>query len=266
MELLVVIGIMAVLLAASVGVYKGTIEKGEMAQELAAGKTLGSAYLNYAADNDGQLMVGFQKAASPVSLPDGSTVSGEAAARYIWRLAPYFDFNMNGLFYGKDRGRAGQISEESSSGYGESLSLFGMNAFYVGGYYENATTPMLPLGEIATRLGQVERPSSLLVFATARNSQGKGNFLVKAPRTQALPPGFPVPAQPDWPPNGSSDSTGHVDFRYDEKAICVFLDGSVRLHHLAELNDMRMWSKNAAQQDNPNYAPTMENGGGGGRR
>jgi len=46
-----------------------------------------------------------------------------------------------------------------------------------------------------------------------------------------------------------------VDGRFDGKAVCVFLDGSVRVLSIDELRDMRFWSRNAALENNPNYQP-----------
>jgi prepilin-type processing-associated H-X9-DG protein len=46
---------------------------------------------------------------------------------------------------------------------------------------------------------------------------------------------------------------GNVDFRYNGTAVCAFLDGSVRMCSVKELNDMRLWSPNAAEQDNATY-------------
>jgi prepilin-type processing-associated H-X9-DG protein len=48
---------------------------------------------------------------------------------------------------------------------------------------------------------------------------------------------------------------GHVHGRYDGKAVCAFLDGSVRILSIEELRDMRLWSRKAALENNPNYQP-----------
>jgi prepilin-type processing-associated H-X9-DG protein len=41
--------------------------------------------------------------------------------------------------------------------------------------------------------------------------------------------------------------------RHDSKAVVAFLDGSVRKMGINELRDMRLWSRNAAIADDPNY-------------
>jgi prepilin-type processing-associated H-X9-DG protein len=46
-----------------------------------------------------------------------------------------------------------------------------------------------------------------------------------------------------------------VDGRFDGKAVCAFLDGSVRVLSIDDLRDMRLWSKNAAINNDPNYRP-----------
>ncbi len=265
MELLVVIGVIAILAGLTGGVYKNALNSAAMAQDLAAGKTLGAAYQAYAAENNGSLMVGYLKGAPAVALPNGSQIAGEAVNRYVWRLAPYFDFRTDGVIYGKARQTAAQESSQAGEqGYGQSLSTsFGMNAFYVGGYYEEASKPSIPAGDIATRVAQVKKPSSLLVFATAKSETSSGYFLVKAPRFVPRAPGSSDLSQADWPKNGTAASTGFVDARYSKKALCVFLDGSIRSYTTAELEDMRLWSINAAENDNAGYAPTLEGGSGG---
>lgn len=263
-EMLVAIGVIAILAGLSGGIWKAVVDKGAMAQDLAAGRTLISAYQAYASENNGDLMIGYLKGAAPVPLPDGSQISGEPANRYVWRLSPYFDYAVNGVLYGKSRKRAEEESASAGSkGYGQSISVaYGINAYYVGGFVENGQSS-IPAGDVATKLVQVSKPSSLLVFATARSSQGPGHYIVKAPRSVPRAAGTAPLAQPDWPQNGSADSTGNVDFRNGNKALCAFLDGSVRSYDAVAIIDMRLWSKNAAENDNANYAPTLEGGSGG---
>jgi prepilin-type N-terminal cleavage/methylation domain-containing protein len=263
-ELLVTIGIIAVLASLAGGVWQMAVEKGAMAQDVAAGKTLIAAYQSYAAENGGQLMVGYLKGAAPVPLPDGSQISGEPANRYVWRLSPYFDYDINGVLYGKSRARAEKETTDAGlKGYGQSISVaYGINAYYVGGFVENGQTS-IPNGDVATSLAQVSKPSSLLVFATAHSSDGPGHYIVKAPRSVPRAPGTPPLAQSDWPQNGTPEATGNVDFRNSNKALCAFLDGSLRSYDVTSLNDMRLWSISAARDDNPSYAPSMEGGSGG---
>lgn len=264
-ELLVAIGIIAVLAGLTGGIYKSALSHAAMAQDMAAGKTLVAAYQAYAAENNGDLMIGYQKGAAPVALPSGSQVGGEAASRYVWRLAPYFDFRTDGVIYGKARQNAARESAEAGeNGYGQSLSTsFGINAFYVGGYYEEPGKASVPIGDIASRISQVKKPSSLLVFATAKSDEGPGYFLVKAPRFVPRAPGGAGLSQSDWPQNGTAASTGFVDARYNQKALCAFLDGSIRPYKTSELEDMRLWSIKAAEDNNSGYAPVLEGGSGG---
>jgi len=271
-EILAVTTIGIVLMSMGVGAYQKLLKRGDLSQELAAGKTLGAAYQLYAAENNGQLMPGYDKTAAPIELPDGSQISGPAAARYLWRLAPYFEYNTDGIMYGKARQHAEEGTEQSGeAGYGESLPPYGINAYFVGGYYEDGAWALAPSGspgpgnETASSVGQVEKPSSLLVFATAKNDDSIGNHYVMAPRHVARNAGAAALPQVDWPSNNTAASSGNVDFRYDNKAICVFFDGSVRTQTAEELKDMRLWSKNAAVENNKDYAPTKQTTGGGGR-
>lgn len=270
-EILAVTTIGIVLMGMAVGAFQKFLKKGDMAQELAAGRTLGAAYTLYASENGGRLLPGYDKTAGPIDLPDGGHIAGAAAARYVWRLAPYFDFNTDGIMYGKARKHAEETTEQSGEvGYGESLPPYGINAFFVGGYYDDGAWALAPTGssmpgdETACYMGQVEKPASLLVFATAKNNDSIGNHHITAPRSIARSAGTTV-AELDWPNNSTAASSGNVDCRYDNRALCVFLDGSVRSLTIEELKDMRLWSKNAAVANNPNYAPTKQTTGSGGR-
>lgn len=271
-EILAVTTIGIVLMGMAVGAFQKFLKKGDMAQELAAGRTLGAAYMLYASENSGRLLPGYDKSVGSIDLPDGGHVTGAAAARYVWRLAPYFNYDTDGIMYGKARRHAVEATEQSGeNGYGESLPPYGINAYFVGGYYENGAWALAPTGatmpgdETAAYVGQVEKPSSLLVFATAKNDSSIGHHFVMAPRNIARNPGSSALAQVDWPPNNTAASSGNVDFRYDNRALCVFLDGSVRSYTFEELKDMRFWSKNAAVADNTNYTPTKKTTGSSGR-
>lgn len=265
-EVLVSVGVSLAICGLIFGSYQAAMQSCAKAQDVAAGKTLISAFHKYAAENDGNCLVGYLKGAQPVELPDGTKAGGEAANRYVWRLAPYFDFATNGIIYGKNRRVSNEASfQASESGYGQSLMPnYGMNAFYVGGYFEEGQSAV-PIGDVVRRLGDVSSSSQLIVFATACSPAGPGNFLVKAPRfIPRSAASAPLP-EPDWPKGASPAATGFVDFRHSGRALCAFMDGSVRPMELEAITDMRLWSKNAAASNNPNYAPTLE-GGSGGRR
>jgi hypothetical protein len=64
-----------------------------------------------------------------------------------------------------------------------------------------------------------------------------------------------------WTQDAGAADYGNVDPRYNRKAVAVFLDGSIRLLDIEALRDMRLWSRNAADQDNANYNIPHTGGG-----
>ncbi len=263
-ELLVAVAIIALLAAGGAGLYQKTMDSAGAARETNAGRILISAYLQYAADHDGQLMVAHyegQVASGEIEeavLPGGQTLGAEVLHRYPYRLAPYFDYRMDGtILVNENRREIAKIGFPSAE-YGNSLCpAFGINYYFVGGY--KVDNVLAGADDCATRLSQVTRPSSLLVFATAFQNIGServaGRYGVEPPqyRTQL------------W------DENLHVDARHHGKALCAFLDGTLRSLAIEELRDMRLWSRRAAELDDPDYLVAAQSsggigGGGGGRR
>jgi len=260
-ELIVTFTIVAILASLTMVVLARVQDSGKLARDVHAGRQLVAAYLAAAADQNGQLLAahyeGRADGISDVHLPDGKTVSGAALHRYPYRLARYLNYKLEGTILVNDN--VTQIRENfkgSLYDYGVSLCpAFGINYYFVGGYYVDGE--IQGAAECVTHLGQAEKPSSLLVFATAftevNNQRIEGRFGVEPPYYRAKL----------W------DSNLHVDARHSDKAVCAFLDGSVRNYTIEELRDMRLWSKNAAAENNPRYtvAVTGNSGiGGGGRR
>lgn len=262
-EILVSLGVIALLVTLCMGAYGGVIERGKQVREFAAGKTLISAYLSAAADNNGHLMVAhYEGQAAEVDnqqmiLPDGTVLNGGALHRYPYRLSPYFDYAINGVVLVNDnRKQVARKFSGSMLAYGTSLCpAFGINYYFVGGYVVD--NELAGAADCATRLSQVEKPSSLLVFATAFQNVGDerigGRFGVEPPRYRTAL----------W------DENLHVDPRHNGKVLCAFLDGSLRTYTVDELRDMRFWSWQAAAKNDPNYTVAASGSGGiggGGRR
>ena len=129
----------------------------------------------------------------------------------------------------------------------------GLNAYCVGGYDDGSASGTFQ-SDIVTHLSQAVRPANLIVFASARMKQSAtdeeiaGHFLVKPPRLWRT----------KWTlafhENKPSSSFGNVAPRWDGKAVCTFLDGSVRMLDATELQDMRHWSNTAADRDDADFA------------
>lgn len=263
-EILVAMVIIATLVSLGIGGWRTAVKRGEQVREVAAGKTLISAYLNYAAENDGRLMISHFDAdevtASDIGqivFPDGTVIDESATHRYPYRLAPYFNYRINGVILVNENRR--QVSRAFSGNmehYGTSLCpAFGINYYFLSRKPKNGLNP----DESVSRLVQAPRPSSLLAFATAFSPDVNGSRI--AGRFGVEPPAYHT---------GLWDQNLHVDARHDGKVLCVMLDGSVSRKSVDELRDMRLWSKNAQLADDPNYrvaagGSTGIGGGTGGR-
>lgn len=253
-ELLVVVailGILAVVVTPAVGSALGSAAR---TREFAAARNLTQAYLLHAYEHRGRLLPGYADEAAADA--EGAPVHHPANARYPWRLAPYLGhsvestFNLNGLL--------SRRNGETRESYLYRVSLYpalGMNIFFVGGDMSgNSGGGIRPIPAhealfgpfAATRLSQVESPSRLLVFASARHRHESENrmgyFKIEAP--------FLTSGRwQDWTSRGDPSRTGFVDLRHRGRAVAAFLDGSTRLLDETELRDMRHWAPYADRPD-----------------
>ncbi len=237
-EILSVIGVVAVLMGLLVPAIGAVRDRAATAADGKRLKTLVQAYL--ATETEGALMPGFDDSAR-AEVPGGVEVSGAAAARYPWRLGPYLN----------DRVAEILISEDLREIYGPddhyAVSLmpsFGMNSTFVGGEFRGGR-PVIGGRNLASRTTMVPDPSRLIVFASAFTT-GTGDEII---------PGFFKVTPPTAATVSENPArTGNVHYRYGGKALCAFLDGSVRLMSPEDLVDMRYWSIGAQLRDDPNWA------------
>lgn len=242
-ELLVVIAVIALLSAFALPVLGRMMEGGQQAAEVSAARGLVAGFLSYAAENNNRLMPGFKTPDAGTVLKDsenGNTItSKEALQRYAWRIAPYVDYDMSTLL----AGNAKYASPEDPM-YHYLVSVYtplGMNTSFVGGHFGSgglvdAGNRRTPPGAVVTNLHQAAKPSQLIVFASAFNTQDgrkPGNFYVVPPKLR-------------------SGDSNNVDFRWNDKAIVACLDGHVEMLDRDQMMDMRRWSNRAAETDNPN--------------
>jgi hypothetical protein len=151
-----------------------------------------------------------------------------------------------------NRNEAQIIKLMGSSGtmYDYGLSVFpamGINRYLVGGSISPNGAVQYPEESIQS-MSQSDK--SLIVFASAGNPDIDGYEYITAP---CGPGGQWSSAK--WTKGVDAGNYGHVDGRFDGKAVCAFLDGSVRVLSIDDLRDMRLWSRNAALENNPNYQP-----------
>jgi prepilin-type N-terminal cleavage/methylation domain-containing protein len=250
-ELLVVVAIIGVLLAIITPVGMHCIEEARKGREISAARKLVGAYLTYASDHDGVLMPGYKSESATDAT--GQPLGFPANARYPWRIAPYLDYDMKAILF---NGNENALKEQADSHYAASVAPnLGMNVTFVGGDY-GSTSDLMPnerafsrFGNFCvTRLSQAASPSSLIVFASARRSKKEpGFYQIKSPNLSNSRWGG------EWNPEASADSWGYVDMRYRKKAVAAMLDGHVALLDEDEIKDMRRWSNQAAEQNDPNF-------------
>lgn len=265
-EMMVAVAITAVLIALGVGATRVALERAASTSEINAARTLISAYQLHASEHNGALMPGYDRRVDYLELPDGTVVQSPPSNRYPFRLAPWFNYKIEGVTL-VNRNRR-QIDEANYIYWASTYPAFGMNHIFVGGNIDSNGNYTFS-SDCARRMAEVEKPSSLLVFASAMGgfaphdgaaaggSRINGYSMLIAPRQTG----------PMWVGetdlnNPRADAYGHVDPRHGGKAICAFLDGSVRSHTIDELRDMRLWSFRAAQENNPNYSVSSQTGGG----
>ena len=263
LELLVVTAIVALLAGLCFPVFQSVLSKARSTKEIQAGRTLIAAYVAAAADRDGVFLPGYDRTVGELTLPNGQPVSGPAAQRYPYRLAPYFSNRMDGTILVNNNAK--QITTTDTY----MVSCFpalGMNYLFVGGDVSAAGVMTYP-NECISRQAMVS--GSPIVFASAAgDGSASGGAGATSPRVDGYciltPPHLtgPMWSTAPWKSGASPSSYGNVDPRYSGKAVCVFLNGSVRMLSIAELQDMRLWSRNAAEQNNPNYTIATPSRGG----
>jgi len=242
-ELLVVIAVIALLSALALPVLGRVLDGGQQAAEVASARGLIAGFLSHAAENNNRLLPGFKAPDLGTILKDsenGKQISStEALQRYAWRLAPYVDYDISTLLAGNAK-----YASPTDPMYHYLVSVYtplGMNTSFVGGHFGSgglvdAGNRRTPPGTVVQNLHQAAKPSQLIVFASAFNTQeGRkpGNFYV-------------------LPPKLRSGDGNNVDFRWNNKAVVACLDGHVELLDREQMMDMRRWANRAAETDNPN--------------
>lgn len=252
--MLVSVAILGLLAGVSGAAYQKVMGKASLAAEISAAKNLTQAYLLAASENSGRYLAAHDATAKNQTVlnAQGKPISmSEVKYRYPFRLAPYFNYQMDGTIL-VNRNEAQIIRQMGASGtmYDYGLSVFpalGINRYLVGGNV-NSSGAVDYAGECIQTLGQAEK--SVIVFVSGGSSEVDGYEYVTPPNG---PRGQWSSAK--WTKNSDPSNYGHVGARFDGKAVAGFLDGSVKALSIDELRDMRLWSRNAALANDPNYKP-----------
>jgi type II secretory pathway pseudopilin PulG len=251
----VIIIVLAVLGASA---YQGATAKGRMIREVRAAKNLITAYHAHAADNDGRFLPGMDFTVSKTWYEPYSRniTMMHASNRYPFRLAPYFDWTLNGTILVNDLAKqVGKMAREGTPMHDYVVSAFpafGINYYFVGGCVTG--TPASPSltypSECVTRSSLADR--SILAFASGGTTDGtiriEGYNILTPPRL--FSDNWSSTA---WKKGADPGLYGNVDARHSGKAVCAFLDSSIKLLGIDELRDMRLWNRNAAENNAPGY-------------
>ena len=252
-ELLVVIAILAILAALLLPALAGAKRQAKRINEISAARQLMVAYRLYAQDHNGRVLPGYRYGL-PAEDSKGNTLSHPINARYPWRLAPYLGHEFEVLYVNENGRLLDRFKEQDHQSYVYAASVFpsfGINSVFVGGD-DSVLSPSPKAIErfgrfCVLRLSQVDRPSELMAFCSARSiyqeDRVAGYYVVRPPYLD----------QQKWPKDYKSGADpsqyGFVHPRYQKKAVTVMIDGHVETLRFTELRDMRHWANQADRPD-----------------
>jgi prepilin-type N-terminal cleavage/methylation domain-containing protein len=261
-ELLVVVAILAIVLAALLPVLSNLREASNRARELAAARSLMAAWQQYAHDSAGAVLPGYRSGLSAYDAQRRTIAAqtiGITANRWVWRLAPYLGHDFNALYIGEHERMLRELELSDYSNYLYQTSVFpsfGLNSVWVGGdeNFGGYNTAFINLyGKFyVTRLGEIERPAELIVFGSARGQDSmpggemsaltEGYFRIRSPWFNAR----------TWASEYSADdaaSCGNLSARNGGAVVTSFADGHTEARTPETLDDMRIWSNGATSKD-----------------
>lgn len=251
LELLTTVGIILVLAAVVYPIATNCIGRGRAATEIAGARRAVAAWVTYAVENNNTILPGYKTDPSAVNVR-GQNVGFPANARYVFRLAPYLNYELKGSLFVNDQKKVQDDYEMSMA------PSFGINLTFVGGDYGGGSdlypseANFSTYGKfVVTNLNEIHSPTKLIVFASARITDGarsqEGYNAIKSPRLRSE----------RWSKNYEEDAPyyefGAVHPRFDGRAVCAMADGHVELLGANDLRDMRRWSNQAAMTNDPDW-------------
>lgn len=264
-ELLVVIAVIALLIGLILPGLAAARRAGQATQAAAASRSLMQAYTMYASEHKSFVVPGYLPAVmngQVMSVLDewGNEFQGPLAERWVYRLAPYFDFKWAGTTHVNKRAELLHQQQDilNSGGPGDwayQISVFpsfGINYLYAGGNYSNDA--VLKKGYQVTRIDQPFRPEHFIVYASARFYGGQPG----QPLSDIVE-GFHRVEPPDvnaaFHDADAPTVFGCVHPRYDGNALVSFMDGHAGPLTPTQILDRTYWSDPAARKGDPRWQP-----------
>lgn len=251
-EILVTITIVAALGGLGLTGIQMAKEKAKCAVEINAARNLITAYLSHATESNGQVLAGYQTDSNVTNL-EGELLHHPMNARYPWRLAPSVPKIEGVMLY---NGNEKAMKSENRDYLVSVHPNLGLNATLVGGHFGTGS-PLPPTPRMTAALGKfhlthltdASSPEKLLVFASARSAEDKpGYFEIRPPKLTS-----PTWSADHFSKEKPASDHGFVDLRWNGKAVCAMLGGNVEVLDEKSLRDMRRWSIQAQQANNPNF-------------
>lgn len=254
-ELLVVVGIICILAALVFPLWKNLESKMQVAAEISGARNAIRGWQSYASENNGMLLRGYLSFADSMKAEvkniKGQALSFPVSARYVFRLAPYLSGQLKGSLLVNDQKK---LTDDYSISMAPS---FGLNLTFVGGDYGSGSDLIPSDASFATygkfvvqRLHEIHSPSKLIVFASSRINEPDAMDGYNAVKSPYL-------LEKRWADSYQEKQPyydyGAIHPRFDGKAACAMADGHVALLAFEELFDMRRWSNQAAEADDPNW-------------
>ena len=253
-ELMVVIGIIALLAAMLLPALGKARYRASQVNEMSGSRQLLIAWRLYAEDNSDSVLPGYRYGLNATDF-QGHPVNHPINARYPWRIAPYLGKSFDVMYLNENRRTLETFRRMEDPDLGVyAASVFpsqGINSVFVGG--DDVELP--PTERAFDRFGrfcvlktaEVTRPSELLVFTSARGPfEGRivpGYYVVKPPYLNARR--WAV----DWNSDDGPEAWGYVHPRYNLRSVSGMVDGHVENFDRRRIQDMRHWANPADRAD-----------------
>ncbi len=286
-EILVVVGILALLLGMLLPALSGAQKRSHKHKELNAVRQVGLGWTLYANANNDKILPGYldrqvqQRWRVRYQYPNHLDIpAGSIAGPWTWRLLPYLENDLLTVHgYADEEGYETVTLDPSATGatanamqaFANPIAFepaFGYNAYYVGGWWtmdsglarpqffdaqSEIEGTMKPVNLLSKSIGTIRRPTQLVTFCSS-SSLAPGVYR-KFPKTQ-LGSHLVVPSWlgdvEQWQWVGALQvhvaATAPIG-RYNGLAATLYADGHTGANKPDELADMRKWIDRAKTRD-----------------